>query len=59
MGLEFGCDITTINANTGAAMGDMTGYEVTLVAREKTFANYLDTSTETGMASLLNGTIVE
>jgi len=58
MGMEFGCDVTTINANSGAAMGDMTGYEVTLVAREKTFANYFDATTETALVALCNGTLV-
>lgn len=58
MGTEFGCDVTTINANSGAAMGDMTGYEVTLIAREKTFANYFDATTETALVTLCNGTLV-
>lgn len=58
MGLEFGCDVTTINANSGAAMGDMTGYEVTLVAREKTFANYIDVANEDELETLLHGTVV-
>jgi hypothetical protein len=58
MGLEFGCDVTTINANSGAAMGDMTGYEVTLVAREKTFANYLNATTQSGMVTLVDGNLI-
>jgi hypothetical protein len=58
MGLEFGCDVTTINANSGAAMGDMTGYEVTLVAREKTFANYINATTESGMVTLVDGNLI-
>ena len=59
MGLEFGCDVTTINANSGAAMGDMTGYEVTLVAREKTFANYFDATTQAALLTDIGGTVVE
>ena len=58
MGLEFGCDVTTINANSGAAMGDMTGYEVTLVAREKTFANYINATTQSGMVALVDGNLI-
>lgn len=56
VGLEHGCDVTTINANSGAAMGDMTGYEVTLVAREKTFANYFQALTETALDTAICGT---
>jgi hypothetical protein len=58
MGTEFGADVTTINANSGAAMGDMTGYEVTLIAREKTFANYFNVTTEDALVSLCNGSLV-
>lgn len=58
VGLEFGCDVTTINANSGAAMGDMTGYEVTLVAREKTFANYFSATTESALLTDIGGTVV-
>jgi hypothetical protein len=58
MGTEFGADVTTINANTGAAMGDMTGYEVTLIAREKTFANYFNVTTEDALVSLCNGNLI-
>jgi hypothetical protein len=58
VGLEFGCDVTTINANSGAAMGDMTGYEVTLVAREKIFANYFDAVTESALLTDIGGTVV-
>jgi hypothetical protein len=56
VGLEHGCDVTTINANSGAAMGDMTGYEVTLVAREKTFANYFVSLTDTQLDTAICGT---
>jgi hypothetical protein len=33
-GREYGCDVTAMVANTGTAMGDSTGYEVTLSAIE-------------------------
>jgi hypothetical protein len=58
MGLEYGCDVTTINANSGAAMGDMTGYEMTLIAREKTFANYFNSTTEDALRTAIDCTIV-
>lgn len=34
VGYEYGCDVTSMVANTGTAMGDSTGYEVTLSAIE-------------------------
>lgn len=58
VGKEFGCDVTTINANSGAAMGDMTGYELTLVGREKTFANYFNATTESDLLTDIGGTVV-
>lgn len=33
-GKDLGCDVTAMVANTGTAMGDSTGYEVTLTAME-------------------------
>ncbi len=33
-GKEYGCDVTAMVANTGTAMGDSNGYEVTLSAIE-------------------------
>ena len=33
-GYEYGCDVTSMVANTGTAMGDSVGYEVTLSAIE-------------------------
>ena len=33
-GYEYGCDVTAMTANTGTAMGDSVGYEVTLSAIE-------------------------
>lgn len=34
LGKEYGCDVTAMVSNTGTAMGDSTGYEVTLSAIE-------------------------
>jgi hypothetical protein len=33
-GKDLGCDVTAMVSNTGTAMGDSTGYEVTLSAIE-------------------------
>ena len=41
-GLDFGCDVTGGNAATGAAMGDLNGYSITLSGMEKVFAPEVD-----------------
>lgn len=40
-GLEFGCDVTGGTIVTGAAMGDLSGYTLTLTGMEKAPANFL------------------
>lgn len=42
MGLEHGAEVTGGTIVTGAAMGDLSGYTLTLVAQEKAPANFLD-----------------
>lgn len=42
MGLEFGAEITGGTIVTGAAMGDLSGYTLSLTAQEKKPANFLD-----------------
>ena len=41
MGLEHGSEVTAGSIVTGAAMGDLTGYNVTLTGQERTPANFL------------------
>lgn len=43
MGLENGAEITGGTIVTGAAMGDLSGYTLTLSSQEKVPANFLDT----------------
>jgi hypothetical protein len=50
MGLEHGADVTTVAITTGTAMGDLSGYTITMVANEKIPANFID-CTETTLAS--------
>jgi len=45
-GLEFGMDVTGGSIATGGAMGDMSGYTLTLVGREKIPANFIDVTTD-------------
>ena len=47
MGLEFGAEITGGTIVTGAAMGDLSGYTLSLTAQEKLPANFLDASLAT------------
>lgn len=41
-GLEFGCEVTGGSAQTGAAMGDLNGYSLTMSGMERTFAPQMD-----------------
>ena len=43
-GLEHGCDVTGGTIVTGAAMGDLSGYTLTLTGMEKVPANFLGDS---------------
>ena len=40
-GLKNGMEVTSIAANTGTAMGDLSGYTITMVGQETTFANFV------------------
>ena len=51
MGLEHGADVTTANASSGAAMNDGSGYEITLVANEKIYANFMEATNEAGLGT--------
>lgn len=51
-GLEWGCDITAGAADTGGAMGDFNGYNLTITGKERKFAYEVDA------AAILNWTIV-
>ena len=42
MGLEYGAEVTGGTIATGTAMGDLSGYTLTLTAQEKIPANFVD-----------------
>ena len=42
MGLEYGAEVTGGSIVTGTAMGDLSGYTLTLTAQEKLPANFVD-----------------
>lgn len=51
MGLDHGAEVTTANANSGAQMADGAGYELTLVAMEKIYANFMEATNEAGLGT--------
>ena len=51
MGLEHGAEVTTANANSGAAMADGSGYEITMVATEKIMANFMAATDAAGLTT--------
>jgi hypothetical protein len=55
MGIEYGASMTAGSIVTGAQMGDMSGYNITLTANERIPANFLNCSTEATLVALLDG----
>jgi len=56
-GLQHGCEVTGGTIVTGAAMGDMSGYTLTLNGQEPVPANFLDgTLTAAGITTIVSGT---
>ena len=57
MGLEHGADVTGGTIVTGAAMGDLSGYTLTLTAQELKPANFLEGATSSNPFAGLTGTV--
>lgn len=56
-GLENGCEVTGGTIVTGAAMGDLSGYTLTLNGQEQVPANFLDsTLSAAGISTVVVGT---
>jgi hypothetical protein len=56
-GLQHGCEVTGGTIVTGAAMGDMSGYTLTLNGQEPVPANFLDgTLSAAGISTIVSGT---
>ena len=51
-GLLRGCDVTAGEISTGAALGEMSGYKLTFTGQEKTYANFLDCTSQATLATL-------
>jgi len=58
MGIDFGAEVTGGTTVTGGAKGDLSGYTLTLVAEEKTKANFFEATTEAGLLSAGYGSVV-
>ena len=55
-GLEHGCEVTGGTIVTGAAMGDLSGYTLTLNGQEQVPANFLDgTLSAAGISTIVVG----
>lgn len=50
-GLDWGADVTGGTIATGAAMGDTSGYTLTLTAQEKIPANFMEATDDAGLAT--------
>jgi|TARA_R100000388_G_scaffold55307_1_gene40991 hypothetical protein len=57
MGLEHGADVSGGTIVTGAAMGDLSGYTLTLTAQEVKPANFLEGATSANPFAGLTGTV--
>ena len=54
-GLEHGMDVTGGTVSSGSAMGDLSGYTLTLTGTERTPANFCDIDSETDTSLVFNG----
>jgi hypothetical protein len=57
-GLERGCDMTTGTINSGTALGDFNGYNLTFTGMENVPANFLDCANETELAALFDAATI-
>ena len=53
MGLDQGADVSAGEISSGAALGDFNGYSLTFTAMEELPANFIDVTTEAGLATRL------
>jgi hypothetical protein len=52
MGLDQGADVTAGTISSEAQLGDFNGYGLTFTAKEVSPANFLECTTEAGLATL-------
>lgn len=58
MGLERGADLTAGTISSGVQLGDMNGYGLTFVAQENIAANFLNCSTDAGLATVFSSATI-
>jgi hypothetical protein len=58
MGLERGADVTAGTISSGTAMGDFNGYSLTFTAQENIPANFLNCSTDAGLATVFSSATI-
>jgi len=58
MGLERGADLTAGTISSGVQLGDMSGYSLTFVAQENIAANFLNCSTDAGLATVFSAATI-
>lgn len=58
MGLERGSDLTAGTISTGTAMGDFNGYNLTFTASENIPANFINVSSDSALATALDGATI-
>jgi len=58
MGLERGADVTAGTISSGTQMGDFNGYSLTFTAMENIPANFLNCSTDAGLATVFSAATI-
>jgi hypothetical protein len=58
MGLERGADLTAGTISSGVQLGDMNGYSLTFTAQENIPANFLNCSTDAGLATVFSSATI-
>jgi len=58
MGLERGADLTAGTISSGTQLGDMSGYGLTFTAQENIAANFLNCSTDAGLATVFSSATI-
>lgn len=58
VGLERGADMMSGSINSGTALGDFNGYNLTFTAQENVPANFIDCSDEVGLSLVFDGAAI-
>lgn len=58
MGLERGADMTAGTISSGVNLGDYNGYNLTFTAQENLAANFLNCSTDSGLATVFSSATI-